>query len=155
MRGRVSLLETEVRMSNLVLHGLEEPLMTDVTREEAEKEATQATVNLCVQTLGIHITEADISTAYRLPRRRKEKYRPVIAKFSSIRIRNLIYKSRMQLQKTQIFINEHLTSANARIYATARSLVKEGKAASTWTTGGIVFLLQTEGQGHNKDLFSQ
>lgn len=148
LRSRLSQLESEARLSNLVFHGVEEAPVPDASRDSAEKEAIQATINLCTHTLGLQVTEADISTAYRLPRKGKEKFRPIIAKFNTIRIRNIVYRSGTQLRNTSIFINEHLSPANAQIYARARTLVKEGKASSSWTAGGSVFLMLSEGQDH-------
>lgn len=147
LRSRISPLEAETRLSDLVLHGLEEKLASDTTREAAEREAIGAALNLCVHTLDLQITEADFSTAYRLPRKGKEKCRLVVARFNSIRVRNMIFRARTKLRKTQVYINEHLSSVNAQIYAKARNLVKEGKASSAWTAGGIVFLLSGDGQG--------
>lgn len=144
--SRLSQLESEARLPNLVFHGVEEAPVPNASRDAAEKEAIQATLNLCTHTLGLLVTEADISTAYRLPRKGKEKFRPIIAKFNTIRIRNLVYRSRTQLRKTSIFVNEHLSPVNAQIYARARTLVREGKASSSWTTGGSVFLMLSEGQ---------
>ena len=147
LRNRVSYLETETRQTNLVLHGVEETQGGTSSRDSAEREAIEATLNLCNQVLGHNISPNDISTAFRIPKRGREKQRPIIVKFISLNIRNLIYRSRMQLRKSDIFVNEHLTANNAQIYARARACVKERKAASTWTSGGLVFVQLTDTQG--------
>lgn len=147
LRARVSHLETEARLSNLILHGVEEIHDGTESRESAEKEALEATLNLCNQTLSLNISSEDISLAFRIPKKGKEKYRPIVVKFATQRTRNLIYRSRTKLRKTSIFINEHLTTTNAQIYAKARAWVKEGKIVATWTAGGLVFIQLTETPG--------
>lgn len=148
LRGRLSQLEVDARSNNLMIHGVEELGPATMSRQEAEKEAINSTLRLCTETLGLSLTENDISTAYRLPKKSIEKHRPLVATFASLQIRNLVIKSRTQLRKTRIYINDHLTPDNALLFAKARALVKEGKASSTWTAGGWVFLQTTTDQGH-------
>lgn len=138
LRSQLSQLEIEARLTNLVFHGVEEATVSDASKIAVEKEAIQATLNLCVHTLGLLVTEADISTAYRLARSGKENFRPIIAKFNSIKVRNFVYRSRTHLRKTSIFVNEHLSPVNAQIYTRARNLVKEGETSSSWTARGMV-----------------
>lgn len=147
LRVRLDQFDTEARLSSLVIHGLVESEVAHESKEAAEREATQATLTLCNSTLGLPIVESDIASAYRLPKKGKEKQRPVIVRFESSRIRNLIYKARFQLKKTSVFINEYLTPKNAQLYARTRGLVREGRATSTWTASGLVYLKLTSDLG--------
>lgn len=149
LRSRISQLETEARLSDLVLHGVEESesATSAGSRDAAEKKVMQATLDLCNNTLGLTVSPADISLAYRLPKKGKEKHRPIVVKFSSMSIRNLVYRSRVKLRKTAIYINERLSPGNAQIYSKARALIKEGSAYSAWTAGGMVFIKLTQDPG--------
>lgn len=143
LKTRLDIVETEGRATNLMIHGLPEENV-DSGSKEAVSEATQATLRMCNSTLGLAVHEADIAMAFRLPKRGKEKHRPILVKFNSIKTRKMVYGSRSLLKKTPVFINEHLTPNNAHLYAIARGLVKEGKAISTWTAGGITYIKWVE-----------
>lgn len=147
LRARLDQMETEARLPNLVFHGLAETDAKHGTKDSSEREATQAVLTLCNSTLGLSLKETDISLAYRMPQKGKEKHRIVIAKFLGMRIRNQIYGARFLLKKTSIYINEHLSPGTAQIYAKVRGLVREGKAFSAWTAGGAVYVRQSEKQG--------
>jgi hypothetical protein len=140
LRTRLDQMETEARLPNLVISGLPEPDNTHGSKGTAEREATQAVLQLCNSTLGLSVTEADISLAYRIPKKGKDKHRTVIVKFLGMRTRNLVYGARFLLKKTSVYINEHLSTNTAHTYAKARNLVKDGRASSTWTAGGAIFV---------------
>lgn len=48
-----------------------------------QREAKLATFDLCNATLGLSISEADTVYVYRLPKKGKEKQRPVLVKFET------------------------------------------------------------------------
>ena len=147
LRIRLDHAETESRAVNLMIHGLVELDAQSTTKDMSDSETVQAVLNLCNTTLGLSISESEISTAFRLPRKGKEKFRPVLVKFVTLRTRKMVYGARSALKKTHIYINEHLTASNALIYAKTRRLVKEGKAMATWSTGGVIYLRLTDEQG--------
>lgn len=148
LKSRLNETENNLRLDSLVIHGLREaPKNPD---SSADSVATQAVLDLCSDQLGLEIAESDISYAFRIPSNAKDRSRPMIVSFVSRRVRNMVYSSRKTLRGSskpgaqEIYINEHLTKTNAQIYAKARNLVKEKRATSTWTTGGIVYLRQSE-----------
>ena len=162
LKVRLDQAEVELRQNNLIIHGLEESVVqtglensgSGLSTLRANHEATSAVVSLCNSRLGLSVTEADISSAFRMPRRGKDKHRPIIVKFISLRVRNMVYMSRLTLKKSPlgsadsaIYINEHLTKLNAQIYAGARRLVSQKKATSAWTSGGKIYVRLTEAQG--------
>lgn len=147
LRARLDTADTESRSLNLMFHGLAEPESETASKDKADSEALHAVLALCNTTLGLHISDDDISAVFRLQRKGKEKYSPVLVKFISQRIRRMVYSARSALKKTQIYINEHLSASNGLIYAKTRRLVKEGKAVSTWTFGGSIFLRLSEEPG--------
>lgn len=147
LRLRLDMTEMETRQNNLVIHGIQETEDTIKPKHLAESEASQAILSLCNTTLGLSISDKDISAVYRIPAKGKEKHRPLIVKFTSQRTRNLVFSARSHLRKSTIYINEHLIPRNAQLHAKARSLVKTGSVASAWTAGGWVFLRRTDTPG--------
>lgn len=147
LRIRLDHMETEARQPNLVIYGLPETEISHGSKGSAEREATEAVLSLCNETLGLSIKEMDISSAYRLPKKGQEKHRTMIVKFVGMKPRNLVFGARFLLKKTRIYINEHLSSCTAQTYAKARGLVKEGKVASVWTAGGAVYLRASDKPG--------
>lgn len=155
LKSRLDLAEADSKMNNLVIHGLEEAVMQSgegdagfsPSARHVNLEATTAVISMCNSRLGLSLSEADISSAFRISRRGKDNHRPIIVKFISQRTRDQVYMARLSLRRSRwdrdeskIFINEHLTQLNALIYAGARKLVKEKRATSTWTSGGRVHI---------------
>ena len=64
---------------------------------------------------------------------------PIIVRFTSKKARDSLYASRTKLKGQNIFINEHLTSENAKLFTKARKLVNDKKLEGAWTTQGIVY----------------
>src|SRR6218665_1802313 len=123
----------------------------------SNQEAMLAVLTLCNTRLKLDVSQADISTAFRLQQKGKDRFRPILVKFTTQRIRNLVYASRLALKKNHlaphaapVYINEHLTKGNARVYAEARSLVKQKKLFSSWTMAGYVYVRLSEDQGGKK-----
>jgi len=140
LRLRLDQFETELRLNSLIIHGLPQASASTGEKTSTENEPTKAVMDLCNTTLGLHIEEADVVCAYRLQKKGKDQHRPVLIKFETRGIRNLIYRARLKLRKTSVYINEHLTALNAQTYAKARALVKSGKANSTWTMSGQTYI---------------
>src|SRR6218665_3562830 len=160
---------TTLRLDNLMIHGLMEvpkvdagQVMLESKNDEssadsvitqassADSVTTQAVLNLCNNHLGLKVSGSDVAYAFRIPANAKGGCRPVIVRFVNRKIWNMVYSSRKSLHDSskkgskRIYINEHLTKTNAQLYAKARGLVKEKKIASAWTSGGVVFILQSE-----------
>ncbi len=69
-----------------------------------------------------------------------------MVRFTNRQSRDAVFAARKSLKNHQsrIFINEHLTNDAARIFMTARTLVKDKKLHSTWTQNGFVFVKLTD-----------
>ena len=166
VKSRIEVIEVDARLNNLIIHGIEEssPLAesneprNDRPFPRSNQEATLAVLELCNTRLGINVAETDISTAFRLQRKGKDKFRPILVKFTTQRVRDMVYMARLSLRNrssTQqhsalIYINEHLTKQNAQYYAKARSLVNQKKISSAWTSAGYVYVRLLEDQGGKK-----
>lgn len=128
--------------------------------------------SLC-QVVGYNLEDADIDACHRL---RKSKYatgppniilrltrkntKQIILKLrkekGSLHLQDLNIAELKQEGRNQLYINEHLTGYNKKILARARTLKREGKLASVWSTWGKIFVQKTVGgESRNiKDLYS-
>jgi hypothetical protein len=149
-------LEAYSRRDNLIVSGL--PLVSyseaaampphdgngaDHTSTDTEK----AFLSLCNDTLGLPTTSADISVAHRLPSHGAGKSPSVIVRFTNRKARDAVYRAKRQLKNAapaKIFINEDLTKHVAGLFFTARSLIKQGRLASAWTNGGVLYVKLTK-----------
>lgn len=170
LRARIDTLENAQRQDSLLIHGLPEATFAEVASNPGGSESgtrpgdrsdvpataeshsiTERTVvSFCRTRLGMEITERDISTAFRIPRGRKEKHRPIVVRFTTRRVRDAAYRARRGLRGDNqppgdaVYVNEHLTKGNAEIFARARSLLKDRKIARTWTMGGAVYIKRSD-----------
>jgi len=160
LRAQLESTEVYSRLDNLILHGIPESRSESSTawfpsdgasgRPAAEtRSRTQELVTkFCNDKLQIAVTSNDISIAHRLPRGKTDKFRPIIVRFTSRRIREDVYGARKNLRtlysgnddEGPIFVNEHLTKTNAQIFAGTRQLLKKKKIHGTWTYGGNIFV---------------
>jgi len=165
LEARLDEVANYYRMSNLVVHGLPETSYAgsvsgaDVQSEmpppsQSSQDTVTSIVNLCNDRLGLAVDETAISSAYRIPRGKKDAHRPIIVRFTSQRVRNSILAARKSLRSEnaepgsgKIFINEHLTRMSAAIFARTRALLKEGKIVATWTMNGTVYVRRSETHG--------
>lgn len=73
-----------------MIPGLKESDGTPGPKDSADREASHAVMTLCDSGIGLRVSATDISAAYRIPRKGKEKHRPIIIRFISLRVRNLV-----------------------------------------------------------------
>ena len=149
---RLDLLETYTRVDNLIIKGLPEVYAEAVTVGEAGPEAVSSDTTLeqvlhFVNTkLNVSIDAGDISATHRLPKGNKDKYKPIIVRFKSHRLRDTVYRARRNLRilatpgSESIYINEHLTKVNEHTFAHCRKLWKDKKVSGTWTWHGITYV---------------
>jgi len=160
LQKKVDDLERHSRINNLVFYGVPEALSSDSnissahhsSQTETEQSLTSTIIQICHDRLNINLNEYDISTVHRLPGSAKLLHKPLIVSFTNRRSRNAVYGARKRLRsattsssspwepRNQLFINEHLTKSNAYLSTLARRLVKENRVASTWTSGGLVYI---------------
>ena len=153
LKARLDESDNLSRLDNIVIYGLPETSnelpRTDTSRpflrsSPTEHSAVHSVLDLCNIQLGVKVSDSDISYAHRVPGSSRERYRPVIVRFISRRIRNSVLAARRALKdlagSSRIFINEHLTKQNSQIFAGARKLVRERVLHSAWTRGGITFV---------------
>ena len=112
-------------------------------------------LSLCIDKLGVAVSQSDISVAHRLKAGKSDKHRPIIVRFNSRRIRDEVLRAKKKLMTTpadrsntdnardKVFISEHLTRAVSNLFFEARKLVREKRIASSWTHKGLVNIKRT------------
>ena len=93
--------------------------------------------------LQIDIPEIEITAIHDLPKR-KDGTTPVIIQFLSSDKRTEIMRKRKSLKGTNIFLNDHLSRLNNALFHRARTLRKENKIDSTWTSNCVIYVKKTE-----------
>ena len=158
LRKRVNDLESYSRIENLVFYGLPEqyaeaagPSSSADNPQIAEtsESSEQTVVKFCQDMLQLDITLSDVSIAHRLPRLdKKQGPRPLLVRFTNRRTRSKILAAKKRLSNTgqnRIYINEHLSSANSKIFAESRKLYRNKVLAATWTFQGRVYVKTSVG----------
>ena len=156
--NRIDLLETYTRVDNLIVKGIPDTFAevitgTDSGPDPASSDSTlRQVLSLCANNLRIDVDESDISITHRLPKGKKDKYHPIIVRFTSRRIRDNVYRAKKNLRGQfksadggGVYINEHLTKAHDSIYSECRRLVKAKKIDTSWTWHGITYIKQLNG----------
>lgn len=140
------------RSSNLIIRGLPERTFAERTSPSGDSETATAqpsyesvekTVTEFVQTeLNIALRPEDISSAFRIKAGEREKSRPILIRFSNLKVRHELLVSRKILRerKLSVFIDEHLGRTSATLFARARALVKKQVLHSAWTRNGSVYI---------------
>lgn len=167
LRARIDDLETYSRLDNLVIQGLDVSLSAgpynvseagpdNVSEAEPENVSQagpanvyQAVLKLFNVQMGLHITDSDIDKAHFIPTKAKSQTcRPILVRFANRKSRDKVLLARKQLKKrpdnSRVYINEHLTLANAAIFSETRKLVKAKKLYSTWTREGKIYCKSTD-----------
>ena len=157
LKQRLDQVETQLRSSNLVIHGIPETTYAEAASNSMEEDHSQkpssrvdtvrAVVNCCEARLGLKISASDITAGYRIAGPRKGP-RPIVVCFANRNTRDKVLESRKLLRHHQgdakIYINEHLTRGNSEIFAVGRKLLKEKKICSVWSRNGHIYLKRSD-----------
>ena len=153
---RIEMLEAFTREDNLVIHGLPELYSesartsvqstlgkNDGMQNESVAQSEKAFIDFCQKVVHVEIHPDDISICHRLKRpnstnSNKVQHRPLLVKFAHRKARSAVLAARSQLKGSNIYINEHLTTSAAALFAAARKLVKSKKLLGSWTLNGRV-----------------
>jgi FtsZ-binding cell division protein ZapB len=157
--GRVEDTETYSRAHDLIIRGLPEDSYAQRAQSGSTTGSATATaessvvledaiIQLCHQSMGVDIDRRDISVAHRLRASNKDKFRPVIIRFTSRRVRDTIFRAKRELKslpkESPIFIAEHLTKTASTLFFEARKLVRDNKLSAAWTMNGLVNVKKTD-----------
>ena len=91
-------------------------------------------VHFIANKMGIQIPVDEVTAIHDLPTpRNRNLKKPVLVQLSSAIRKAQILSSGKKLKGTNIYINEHLTSKNSKLYQETRLLKKDKKIWHTWT----------------------
>lgn len=157
---RIQELESYSRIDNLIISGLEESYASAAgsqtstvnenagTGSENSAESEAVFTRFCREKLNVDIKEADISICHRLKKGPKDRFRPMIVRFASRKVRQEVLAARKNLRNasSRIFINEHLTAYSSKLFQSTRQLWKTNKIAGTWTWNCKIFAKKLDGR---------
>ena len=116
---------------------------------ESHQSVESSILSLCNDSLLVPTMQRDILVAHRLKAGKNDKYRPVIVRFASRKIRDEVFRAKKKLSlprvdgvnqvspSERVYITEHLTRKNSDIFFEARKLVKSKQIASAWSYNGL------------------
>jgi len=148
-------LETYTKQENLIIHGI--PLAsyaesaqigdTDASNTTLRHENSATTETLVLSLfntqLGIDLSPRDVSVCHRLKKSQNMQHPPIVIRFTHRKARDAMLNARKKLRdlpNNRVFVNEHLTKANSKIFAQARKLVKDHKLLRAWTSHGHIVI---------------
>lgn len=154
--GLPPLTQAEAATSAVLSHHdqsqLSQTFAGQISSASTNESTEQSVLHLFNDVMHVTVEPGDISVAHRLPAGNRRSVSPgtdttprgpgpVIVKFTRRSVRDQVYSARRSLKSAnnRIFINEHLTQENAKLFKRARELVKQSKLASAWTMNGNVF----------------
>lgn len=142
LQARVDTLEQQGRRDAAIFSGLP---------EIQDEDPRQTIVKFANDYLHINLTD-DIRSAYRLGKKKTNSTtpRPILVKLSSADKKIEVYKARSSLRKMDIgqehiyknpvYISEDLVPGRALLFKEARKQVKDGKAFSSWSMDGSIWI---------------
>ena len=137
------LLEQYTRRNGVRISGIPEEL----------SEKTDGTLLKLAEKLDVPMTSADIDRSHRVgkpdnrgrtPATTKMRHRDIIVKYATYNARHRLYSMRKELQNTdmnKVFINEDLTTYRSKLLFDARSLVRNNKLKSAYSSDGKKIIL--------------
>lgn len=108
--------------------------------EENSEDLLTVAVNLFKDKLGVEIDPAYIDRLHRLPKSKRDKFKPVIIKFTSYTWKMKVFSVKKQLKGSGVVIREDLTRERSQLLYRAREAFKD---AAVWTSDGRI-VIKTE-----------
>lgn len=105
LRARLDDIENQSRRNNLVFHGI-----TDVSAETWAQSETKVT-DLITDVLGLPVPAGAFERVHRLGSFRESRTRPIIAKFSSFKFRDIVFQNKSKLKGSKILVHEDFCAA--------------------------------------------
>uniref|UniRef100_A0A8D9B2D2 FP protein C-terminal domain-containing protein n=1 Tax=Cacopsylla melanoneura TaxID=428564 RepID=A0A8D9B2D2_9HEMI len=145
-----------IRVNDLEQYSIRSNIQITNIPEQAQEDLEKMICELG-EKVGVKLDfKQDIQAIHRVPTKSTRSPKPIIVKFSNRQLRNTFIKkakekkmkcSQMDSTKdllfsgnNQIYLNDHLTPANNKIFYEARKCVKEKRAKSAWTRDGKIYV---------------
>lgn len=106
--------------------------------KESALESVRIAVSVINSRLGLHISEADVDIAHRIPHFNKNNKNPqaIIVKFVRRMVKLEVMANRSKLKHSKIVIKEDLTMQNTQMMD---AVYRRDDVKSTWSSGGKIF----------------
>lgn len=146
LQDRVDSLEQQSRMNNVEICGI----------PEKENENLFSVVSRVGESIGCNVMASEVDTFYRVPTFDSSKPKPIIIRFLSKQKRDsFLGASRVKRRQSEgkiqvdnisrdLFINEHLTSSNKKLFKKTRDTARSKNYKFTWTRNGSIFVRKDE-----------
>lgn len=131
-------LDIYMRRSNLEFHGI--PFRNHENTDDIVKHIGSL--------LGVVIHGSDLSICHRLPSKKSDRPPPIIARFSTRKVRNSLYAKRKDISKISdlqipgmkyLFINENLTAQRRELLNQTKTLLRKKNFKFIWTNNGNIY----------------
>ena len=146
-------MEAYSRNDNLIIRGLPERTAAERASDapdlnsgapmlrETFESVERTTLEFFNSSLGVAVTQQDVSIAHRIRAGPNDKVRPIIVRFNNRKVRNAVFRAKKMLKNDSrhIFISEHLAKLASELFFEARKYVKDKRLNSAWTMNGQVY----------------
>lgn len=122
------------RRKHLILNGVTE-------RPDEDVPAVVSDV-LCKSLHTDSIPLSSISSAHRLGVSSQDKIRPVLIRFSTLALRNEVWRRKAQLKGTPLVLSEFLTKQRKALFLEGR---RHFGMRNVWTIGGVIYIKLSNG----------
>ena len=141
-------IEQYLRVNNIEIVGMPEPSVVNDELESHEEVLLKVLNSL--KDLDYTLTKEDIDISHPIPTRRKDGKRVSVCKFISRKTRYDILEAKklskiFKFEGNDVFINEHLSPENRRLFALASTKRKLLNYKHLWTNNGITYMRKTDG----------
>lgn len=137
------LVEAKNKLTKLEQHSIRKNVcITGI--EELPGENPQRLVENLARSMDVHVSPDDVEAVHRIGVPSHGKNRTILLKFNTFKKREEFFNAKKMLRRpdrgSRIFVNEHLTSTNSRLFFEARKLKKNGKLFATWVKSGKIMI---------------
>ena len=144
--GQVTVMSNKLLQSNLEISGI---------LCSAKENCHKIAYDVCKK-VNADLKSEDIVAAYRLGNMKDEEgkvklHRPMLVKFNSIRVRNLVYKNKKVLKRSEgeadgpkVFINENLSKETRALLREVNIKRKEKEWGHLWTNFGMIYVRKND-----------
>ena len=141
LTSRINDLEQRSRINNIQIVGLRKPTLMETD--------ASISINFLNETVKAEVEMGEIEALHEVPSRRKDGKRVIIAHFKSRAKRDKIlsdsklalreYNKNLEADK-RVYINEHLSPGNKKLFAMATKKKYELGYQFVWSKNGVIFL---------------
>ena len=130
---KIDTMEQEKKCANLIISGL----------ENSDNPMTAAT-NFLKNKMQIDVNTGDIKNAFKFGKPNDQNKPPIKVVFASLAKRNEVYRKRITLKNTNVYVNEDLTPMRSELLYLTRQFLKTKPGARTWSIEGKIFAKLSE-----------